>query len=329
MTALPAASITSSAFDDLDALNAQLEGLRADQRVAWALQHGPQNAALSSSFGAQSAVTLHLLSQQRPDIPVILIDTGYLFPETYRFADALTERLKLNLKVYRPLVSRAWMEARHGRLWEQGMVGIDQYNNLRKVEPMRRALNELDVGTWFTGLRRSQSGGRAQTPIMQKRGERYKISPIADWTDRDVWQYLQAHDLPYHPLWEQGYVSIGDFHTTRRWEPGMREEDTRFTVSSASAASTKISSVSGPLPVALVRVTLHPHVRQLHAHAASRMQRQCAASCTHAPAHASPRRRIGVSAPHPVTIERPHQQQRQADQREDQPAQHQQRHQAA
>lgn len=101
MTALPAASITSSALDDLDALNAQLEGLRADERVAWALQHGPQDAALSSSFGAQSAVTLHLLSQQRPDIPVILIDTGYLFPETYRFADALTERLKLNLKVYR------------------------------------------------------------------------------------------------------------------------------------------------------------------------------------------------------------------------------------
>ncbi|NEK71140.1 MAG: phosphoadenosine phosphosulfate reductase family protein, partial [Xanthomonas perforans] len=78
-------------------------------------------------------------------------------------------------------------------------VGIDQYNNLRKVEPMRRALDELNVGTWFTGLRRSQSGGRAQTPIVQKRGERYKVSPIADWTDRDVWQYLQAHDLPYHP----------------------------------------------------------------------------------------------------------------------------------
>lgn len=142
MTALPAASNSASALDDLDALNAQLEPLRADERVAWALQHGPQEAALSSSFGAQSAVTLHLLSQQRPGIPVILIDTGYLFPETYRFADALTDRLKLNLKVYRPLVSRAWMEARHGRLWEQGMVGIDQYNNLRKVEPMRRALDE-------------------------------------------------------------------------------------------------------------------------------------------------------------------------------------------
>lgn len=231
MTALPASPADADSLpdrQDLDALNARLEQASAEERVAWALAHGPGQAALSSSFGAQSAVALHMLSRQRPDIPVILVDTGYLFPETYRFADALTERLQLNLKVFRPLVSRAWMEARHGRLWEQGVVGIEQYNNLRKVEPMRRALDELQVGTWFTGLRRQQSTSRAQTPIVQRRGERYKISPIADWTDRDVWQYLKRHELPYHPLWEQGYVSIGDFHTTRRWEPGMREEDTRF-----------------------------------------------------------------------------------------------------
>lgn len=213
---------------DLAAINARLETLDAEQRVAWALEHGPGTAALSSSFGAQSAVTLHLLTRQRPDIPVILVDTGYLFPETYRFADELVARLDLNLQVYRPLVSRAWMEARHGRLWEQGVVGLDNYNQLRKVEPMRRALDELGVGTWFTGLRRSQSASRADTPIVQQRGNRLKISPIADWSDRDIWQYLKKHDLPYHPLWHEGYVSIGDFHTTTRWEPGMRDEDTRF-----------------------------------------------------------------------------------------------------
>ncbi len=228
MTALPVSSAKTDALQDLDALNARLERCSAEERVAWALANGPAEAALSSSFGAQSAVALHMLSRQKPDIPVILVDTGYLFPETYRFADELTERLQLNLKVFRPLVSRAWMEARHGRLWEQGVVGIEQYNSLRKVEPMRRALDELNVGTWFTGLRRQQSASRAQTPIVQRRGERFKVSPIADWNDRDVWRYLKAHDLPYHPLWEQGYVSIGDFHTTRRWEPGMREEDTRF-----------------------------------------------------------------------------------------------------
>ena len=183
---------------------------------------------MSSSFGAQAAVLLHMVTRQKPDIPVVLIDTGYLFPETYRFADELTERLKLNLQVFRPLVSRAWMEARHGRLWEQGLVGIEQYNSLRKVEPMKRALKELGVGTWFTGLRRTQSTSRANAPVLQQREARWKVNPIVDWTDRDVWQYMKQHDLPYHPLWEQGYVSIGDFHTTRRWEPGMREEDTRF-----------------------------------------------------------------------------------------------------
>ena len=113
-------------------------------------------------------------------------------------------------------------------LWEQGVEGLDNYNQLRKVEPMRRALDELAAGTWFTGLRRSQSASRADTPVLQWRGDRLKVSPIADWSDRDVWQYLKRHDLPYHPLWHEGYVSIGDFHTTTRWEPGMKDEDTRF-----------------------------------------------------------------------------------------------------
>jgi len=231
MSALSLSSLNDESIaptEDVATLDARLEAMDAAARVRWALQHTPGTHVLSSSFGAQSAVTLHLLSREQPDIPVILIDTGYLFPETYRFADELTERLGLNLKVYRPLVSRAWMEARHGRLWEQGLVGIEQYNNLRKVEPMKRALDELQAGTWFTGLRRSQSASRAGTPILQHRDARWKVNPIADWSDRDVWRYLKQHDLPYHPLWEQGYVSIGDYHTTRRWEPGMREEDTRF-----------------------------------------------------------------------------------------------------
>lgn len=214
--------------DDMQPLNAWLDGCSAEQRIEWALANGQQEHVLSSSFGAQSAVALHLLTAQKPDIPVVLVDTGYLFPETYGFADQLTERLRLNLRVYRPLVSAAWMEARHGRLWEQGVAGIDQYNSLRKVEPMRRALDELGARTWFTGLRRSQSSSRRDTPIVELRNGRYKVSPLADWTDRDIWVYLKRHDLPYHPLWDEGYVSIGDFHTTSRWEPGMRDEDTRF-----------------------------------------------------------------------------------------------------
>jgi len=209
-------------------INRFLERSSAEQRVEWALGNCEGAHVLSSSFGAQAAVSLHLLSRLRPGIPVILVDTGYLFPETYEFVDRLTQRLQLNLKVYRPGLSRAWMEARHGRLWEQGVEGIERYNQLRKVEPMQRALRELQAGTWFSGLRRQQAESRAETAIAERRNGRWKIHPIADWSDRDVGRYLSEHGLPYHPLWEQGYVSIGDMHTTQRWQPGMREEDTRF-----------------------------------------------------------------------------------------------------
>jgi phosphoadenosine phosphosulfate reductase len=215
---------------DLPALNAELRALGARARVerAAALLPGPQ--MLSSSFGAQAAVSLHLVTQALPGIPVVLVDTGYLFPETYRFVDQLAERLRLNLKVYRPATSPAWLEARHGRLWERGAAGIERYNRIHKVEPMQRALAELGVGTWFAGLRRQQSESRAAIEPVHRVGPgRYKVHPIFDWNDRDVYEYLKRHDLPYHPLWERGYVSIGDWHTTRSLqEAGDDAEGTRF-----------------------------------------------------------------------------------------------------
>lgn len=209
-------------------LNEWLGTQSAAQRVAWALDNLAGRHVLSSSFGAQAAVCLHLVTQQQADIPVILVDTGYLFPETYQFVDQLTQRLSLNLQVVRPQIGIAWMEARMGKLWEQGLDGLQRYNRLRKVEPMQRALNELGARTWIAGLRRSQSGSRAQIPWLELHEGRWKLHPLADWTDRDIGQYLQQHDLPYHPLWHKGYVSIGDVHTTRPLTAGMHEEDTRF-----------------------------------------------------------------------------------------------------
>lgn len=209
-------------------LNRWLGNRSAGQRIQWALQSLAGAHALSSSFGAQAAVALHLVTRLAPRIPVILIDTGYLFPETYRFADALRERLDLNLTIHRPQPGAAWLQARFGNLWEQGVEGLDRYNRLHKVEPMRRALDELGVGTWIAGLRRSQSRSRAGIDFLQRHDGRWKLHPLADWNDRDIWQYQQRHDLPYHPLWHKGYVSIGDTHTTRRLAPGMSDEDTRF-----------------------------------------------------------------------------------------------------
>ena len=206
----------------------RLAGMTAEQRVEWALANLPGEHMLSSSFGAQSAVMLHLVSRVRPDIPVVMVDTGYLFPETYQFADELTDRLGLNLHIYRPQRSAAWQEARHGRRWEQGAEGISAYNQENKVEPMARALDDLGITTWFAGLRRKQSASRAETPYLTRSGERYKVHPIADWSDRDVFEYLQEHALPYHPLWNQGYISIGDTHTTRSLREVSSAEELRF-----------------------------------------------------------------------------------------------------
>jgi phosphoadenosine phosphosulfate reductase len=223
--------VGSGAFTDAAHLvnwNQRLAGLDARGRVQCALAHLPGTHVLTSSFGAQAAVSLHLLTREVPDMPVILLDTGYLFPETYRFVEALTERLRLNLKVYHSPRSAAWQEAVDGQRWLQGIDGIDAYNQENKVEPLQRALQELDVGTWFTGLRRDQAATRAATPFVQFTGEYFKVSPIADWNDRDVYDYLRAHDLPYHPLWEQGYVSIGDTHTTVPLHQAESAEETRF-----------------------------------------------------------------------------------------------------
>lgn len=209
--------------------NERFAGLGAEDRVAWSLQNLPGKAVLSSSFGAQAAVSLHMVTQQRPDIPVIFVDTGYLFPETYRFVDELTERLKLNLQVYRSHTSPAWQEARYGKRWQQGVEGIAAYNRENKVEPMERALRELDAGVWFAGLRRIQSESRSQVPYLSwSQGDRWKVHPIADWTDRDIHRYLGQHGLPYHPLWDQGYISIGDVHTTRPLHEVTNASETRF-----------------------------------------------------------------------------------------------------
>ena len=219
---------TESRCASLEHCNRQLARQSAAERVRWSLANLPQQHVLSSSFGAQAAVTLHLVTQESPDIPVVLVDTGYLFPETYQFIDELTERLKLNLHVFRATRSPAWQEARDGERWMQGEAGITAYNDENKVVPMKNALRELNAGTWFAGLRRSQSKSRANTPYLECSGDRWKVHPIADWSDRDVHMYLKRNNLPYHSLWEKGYVSIGDWHTTRSIHEVDDEEQTRF-----------------------------------------------------------------------------------------------------
>ena len=115
-------------LEDLSHWNSQFEKLSVEERVAVAMDMLPGTHMLTSSFGAQAAVSLHLLTQAQSDIPVVLIDTGYLFPETYSFIEQLQDRLSLNLHTYRSVKSPAWQEARHGQRWLQGVEGLEAYN---------------------------------------------------------------------------------------------------------------------------------------------------------------------------------------------------------
>lgn len=197
--------------------------------VRWAAKRHGGGLVLSTSFGIQSAVMLHLVTRIVPHIPVVWIDTGYLPPETYRFAETLRERLGLDLRVTQSELSPARMEALYGRLWEGDAESLARYHRIRKVEPLHRALRELGATAWLSGLRADQTEHRRGLTVVGEQDGREKILPILHWSSRDVHRYLARHDLPHHPLFHEGYVTVGDAHSSRPvTADDAHERDTRF-----------------------------------------------------------------------------------------------------
>ncbi|XKI44185.1 phosphoadenylyl-sulfate reductase [Altericista sp. CCNU0014] len=215
---------------DLVKLNAKLEPFSALEIIEWAANTFGDGVVMSTSFGIQAAVMLHLVTRAIPNIPVIWVDTGYLPPATYRFAEQLIADLNLNIHVYQSAISPARMEAIHGRLWQQDDVeAFDRYDQMRKVEPMQRALRELGATAWFAGLRAEQTNHRKTLAVLERQEQLYKVLPILNWTTADVQRYLEEHDLPYHPLKEKGYATVGDWHSSRPMtEQDEHERQTRF-----------------------------------------------------------------------------------------------------
>lgn len=215
---------------DLTLAQQQLGEATAKQIVVWALETFDEGLVMSTSFGIQAAVMLHLVTRIVPNIPVIWIDTGYLPAATYQFAETLSQRLNLNLRVYQSPLSPARMEALYGKLWQQQDVeALNRYDQIRKVEPMQRALQELGATAWLAGLRRDQTQHRQQLQAVILQGNYYKVLPILSWNAKTIYDYLTAHDLPYHPYFDQGYVSVGDWHSSRPlMADDTNERDTRF-----------------------------------------------------------------------------------------------------
>ena len=198
---------------DLDALNAMFENDHPSRIIEWASIQFDGDVVLSSSFGADSIVSIHLATRVKPDIKIIMVDTGFLFPETHAFMEQMRQRFNLNVWTYRTRND----PVRY--LPTIGVVDPDFRDNVQKdtccaankIEPMQRAMNELCAKAWFRGIRRNQSKVRQSARFIEwdRQFNNYAISPILKWTGREIHAYMKQHDLPYHPLVEKGYLSIG------------------------------------------------------------------------------------------------------------------------
>ncbi len=197
-----------------------LEGKPADRILAWAAHVVPR-FVITSSFGAESAVLLHLVSQVASHVPVFFLDTGFHFDQTLTFRRELARDLGLTVLDLRPDLSPQQQAQRFGP--ELYRSDPDQCCRMRKTIPLRRALASFDG--WATGVRRDQTPERAETPIVEARQHdgRYlvKVAPLAGWSNDDVDRYLREHDLPRHPLVAEGYPSIGCEPCTSRVAPGQ------------------------------------------------------------------------------------------------------------
>ncbi len=202
---------------EVAALNAQFENATAQEILLGAIRHQfAGEIALVSSFGADSAVLLHMVSQIDPSTPVLFGDTIKMFPATLLYRDELVEKLGLtDVRTFKP--DQADLEARDpaGMLW---MSDTDACCHIRKVVPLARVLDGF--GAWISGRKRHQSSTRTNLDVFEIEAGRVKVNPLADWTASEVLDYAKSHKLPPHPLVAQGYPSIGCLPCTSKVAPG-------------------------------------------------------------------------------------------------------------
>jgi phosphoadenosine phosphosulfate reductase len=194
------------------------EGWSPERVLEWAFDRFGASVAISSAFGVEGMVLIDIASRVQPGFRLFTLDTEFLFPETYTLMDQVEQRYGVAIEKVRSSISPEQQERTHGTaLWQRNP---DHCCDLRKVEPLRRKLGELQA--WITSIRRDQTPERASAGKIEwdDKFGLTKINPIADWDSEQVWQYIREHNVPYNPLHELNYPSIGCTHCTRAVGPG-------------------------------------------------------------------------------------------------------------
>jgi phosphoadenosine phosphosulfate reductase len=190
----------------------------AEQVLQWAFNAFGSGVEMASGFGAEGMALIDIAARQSLSLRVFTIDTGFLFPETYRLIEQVEQRYGISVERVQPRLTPENQEEVYGpALWT---INPDQCCAMRKVEPLKVKLAGLRA--WITAIRRDQTSVRANARKVEwdQKFQLVKVNPIADWTTKDVWNYLHAHDVPYNPLHDANYTSIGCTHCTRAVRPG-------------------------------------------------------------------------------------------------------------
>ncbi|WP_328591370.1 phosphoadenylyl-sulfate reductase [Brevibacillus migulae] len=213
--------------EDYDLLNQQLSGKDALDVIRWAFQQYEDDLAYACSFGAEAMVLLDLISQIRPDASIIFLDTGVHFPETYQLIEQVKKRYpRLRINMVEPELTLAEQAAAHGdALWERDP---DLCCQIRKIDPLKNAM--AGRVAWLSGLRREQSPTRAHLRYVNPdhKFANVKVCPLIDWKQEEIWMYIKLHQLPYNPLHDLMYPSIGCQPCTRPVQPGEDERAGRW-----------------------------------------------------------------------------------------------------
>ena len=208
---------------DLKNVNAGLAGKSPQDVLAWALKEFKGKIALASSFGAEDVVLIDMLVTLDPQARVFTLDTGRLNEETYEVMERVRERYKISIESYFPDAAKveALERSKGFYSFRDSVENRKECCGIRKVEPLGRALKGLSA--WITGLRREQSVTRAEVEKVEADTAHpglFKINPLADWTEKQVWEYIKTNKVPYNRLHDAGYPSVGCAPCTRAVAPG-------------------------------------------------------------------------------------------------------------
>ena len=216
---------------NLEKFNEELIKLSSLEMLEWSLQKFENNLAFTTSFGIQSSVLLHLIqsSSLKNEVKIFWIDTGYLPKETYLYANTLINKLSLNITILQSDISPAHMEATYGKLWEsKRLEDINKYHQIRKVDPLDKALTQYSIKCWGSGVRAQQTTNRGKMKFIELIRDTLSIRPLLGWSQKDIFYYMQEKNLPQHPLFFQGYSTVGDWHSSSAESSDTKGRSTRF-----------------------------------------------------------------------------------------------------